>query len=309
MAAPKITLRQLHYLVALAATGHFRRAAERVGVTQPSLSAQIALLEQRLGIRLVERGTTVATLTPRGRDIVERAQHLLNDVQALEDSALDDPEGLRGTIRLGVSPTLGPYLMPHVVARLHRDHRDLRLHVREGSPDELLRDLSSGTHDAVLLQLPVVGHEFTVQRLFREDMLIAMAADDPLAAESMIDPAALANRGLLTLSPQYKMTEQILSLSIAVGAEVMRDYEGTSLDAIRQMAGMGMGLALLPSLYIRSEIRDEDDVRVRPIRGRAIYREVALAWRRSAGRAPAYQRLAAIVSEVERSIQPIGNWN
>lgn len=307
MSAPKITLRQCHYLVALASTGHFRRAAERVGVTQPSLSAQIALLEEKLGVRLVERGTTTALLTPRGRDVVERARRILSDVQALEDSALDDPDGLRGTIRLGVSPTLGPYLMPQVVARLHRDHRDLRIHVREGSPDDLVRDLAGGTHDALLVQLPVNGQEFTVQRLFREELLVAMPSDDPLASAAMIDPADLAGRGLLTLSFQYKMTDQITALGAAVGADVLRDYEGTSLDAIRQMAGLGMGLALLPSLYIRSEIRDEDDVVVRAIRGRAMFRDVAMVWRRSAGRAAAYHRLAAVVADVERSILPIGN--
>lgn len=157
MAGPKITLRQLQHLLALAETGHFRRAAEQVGVTQPSLSAQIALLEQRLGIRLVERGTTTAILTPLGRDIVDRARGIIADVQALEDSACADPAGLHGTIRLGVSPTLGPYLMPRVVARLHRDHRALRLHVRESAPDDLLRDLAAGGHDAVLVQMPIIG--------------------------------------------------------------------------------------------------------------------------------------------------------
>lgn len=306
MPGPKITLRQMQHLLALAETGHFRRAAQQVGVTQPSLSAQIALLEQRLGVRLVERGTTTAILTPLGRDIVERARNILADVQALEDSASEDPAALRGTIRLGVSPTLGPYLMPRVVARLHRDHRDLRLHVREGAPDDLLRDLAAGGHDAILVQMPIIGPEFTVQRLFREELLLAMAADDALGQAASIDPADLTGRGLLTLSPNYRMTEQIIALGAAVGAEVLRDYEGTSLDAIRQMAGLGMGLALLPSLYIRSEIRDEDDVIVRPVRGRAMYREMAMVWRRRAGRAAAYQRLAAVLSDVERSIKSIG---
>ncbi len=133
-----------------------------------------------------------------------------------------------------------------------------------------------------------------------------MAADDPLGDAQMIDPAALAGRGLLTLSPHYKMTEQIVTLGEAVGAPVLRAYEGTSLDAIRQMAGLGMGLALLPSLYIRSEIRDGDDVIVRSVRGKPMYRELAMAWRRRAGRASAYHQLADIVRDVERSILSIG---
>jgi len=306
MPSPKLTLRQLHYLQALASTGHFRRAAERVGVSQPSLSAQINLLEQRLGFDLVERGGSAAILTPRGRDIVERARRILADVQALEDSAHDDAQGLNGTVRLGVSPTLGPYLMPHVVARLHRDHPSLKLHVREGSPDELMRDLASGVHDTVLVQLPVVGNDFIVERLFRETLLLAMAADDPLAERDAIDSSDLSGRGLLTLSPRYKMTEQIIALCELVGAHVLRDYEGTSLDAVRQMAGMGMGLALLPSLYIRAEIREERDVVVRAIKGRDLYREMGLVWRRGAGRASAFQALAGIVTSVERTIPAIG---
>lgn len=306
MALTKITLRQLHYLLALATTGHFRRAAELVGVSQPSLSAQIALLEQGLAIRLVERGSTAAVLTPLGRDIVERARRILADVQALEDSAHDDTQGLTGTVRLGVSPTLGPYLMPHVVARLHRDHPHLKLHVREGFPDELIRDLASGVHDTVLVQLPIAGNDFIVERLFREGLSLVMAADDALAACDTIDSADLAGRGLLALSPRYKMAEQIVALGHAVGAHVLRDYEGTSLDAIRQMAGMGMGLALLPSLYIRAEVRDKQDVVVRPIKGRDLYRELGLVWRREAGRAPAFQELAAIVADVERAVTAIG---
>lgn len=306
MPQPHITLKQLRYLTALAATGNFHRAAEQAGITQPSLSAQIALLESVLGSRLVERGSTRAILTPLGRDIVDRAQRILTDVRSLEEAAHADPDGLSGTIRLGVSPTLGPYLMPHVVARLHRDHRDLRLHVREGSPDALLRDVASGMHDAVLVQLPVASDELVIARLFREELLVAMAADDPLRDKATIEPGDLAGRGLLTLSPDYRMSDQIQSLADAVGAQVLRDYEGTSLDAIRQMAGMGMGFALLPSLYIRSEIRDGDDVVVRAVRGRAMYRDVGLAWRKRAGHAAACQRIAAIVAEVERSILQIG---
>jgi LysR family hydrogen peroxide-inducible transcriptional activator len=297
MAAPPVTLRQLQYLTELAAAGHFRRAAQRIGVTQPSLSAQIALLEENLGVQLVERGTT-AVLTPVGRSVLERAQRILADVQALADTAQADQHGLSGTLRIGVSPTLGPYLMPHIVARLHREHQALKLHVREGSPEEMVRDLGAGLHDVVLAQLPVVGDAYVVSRLFREPVLVAMASDDPLAAQAVIEPSALAGRDLLTLSPSYKMSQQTAALAEAVGATVLRDYEGTSLDAIRQMAGMGMGLALLPALYVRSEIRENDDVVVRAIRGRPLHRDLGMVWRKSAGRAAAYKALCDLVVSV-----------
>lgn len=302
MGIPGVTLRQLHYFCELAATGSFRRAAERVGVTQPSLSVQIQLMEEQLGRTLVERGANANILTPVGREILGRAQTILAEVKALSDVAQADPDGLTGTIRFGASPTTGPYLMPQVVAKLHRDHPDLRLHVREANPDELIRELALGTHDLVLAQMPIAGDQFVTQRLFREPLILTMATDDPLTAHASVDPALLAGRGLLTLSPQYRLSDQIQAFGEAVGAHVLRDYEGTSLDAVRQMTGMGMGLALLPALYVRSEVRDVDDVTTRPLAARVIYRELGLVWRKSAGRATAFKRLADIVTKTAEAL-------
>jgi LysR family hydrogen peroxide-inducible transcriptional activator len=296
MPIPGITIRQLHYFCELAACGNFRRAAERIGVSQPSLSAQIQLMESQLGRTLVERGSGATMLTPIGREILGRAQTILAEVKALSDVAQGDPDGLTGTIRFGASPTTGPYLMPQVVAKLHREHPELRLHVREGHPDDLIRELAVGTHDVVLAQLPISGDAFVTQRLFREPLLLTMATDDPLTVHDTVDPALLGGRGLLTLSPQYRLSDQIQAFAEAVGAHVLRDYEGTSLDAVRQMTGMGMGLSLLPALYVRSEVRDEDDVTTRPLSDRVIYRELGLVWRGSAGRATAFRRLAEIVA-------------
>jgi LysR family transcriptional regulator, hydrogen peroxide-inducible genes activator len=294
MPAPAITLRQLYYFSELAGAGSFRRAAERAGVTQPSLSAQIQLLEAQLGHTLVERGAT-AILTPAGREVLARAQAILAEAHALKDAVQADPDGLSGTIRFGASPTTGPYLMPRVVKRLHRDHPELRLHVREGLPDDLIRDLLGGRHDVVLAQLPITGAGLVVRPLFREPLMLAMTGDDPLAAQAAVDPAALAGRELLALAPQYRLSDQIEAFGEMVGAHVLRDYEGTSLDAIRQMAGMGMGLALLPKLYLQSEVRADDDIVVRPLASRVPYRELGLVWRGAAGRAPAFERLAAII--------------
>jgi LysR family hydrogen peroxide-inducible transcriptional activator len=294
MPLPAITLRQLYYFSELAAAGNFSRAAERAGVTQPSLSAQIQLMEAHLGHTLVERGP-VAILTPAGREILARAHQILAEVNDLKEAIAADPGQLTGTIRFGASPTTGPYLMPQVVKRLHRQHPGLRLYVREGLPGDLVRELAAGKHDVVLAQLPLAGSGLFVRRLFREPLMLAMAVDDPLAAHEAVAPKALRDRQLLALAPQYRLSEQIEGLGEAVGAQVLRDYEGTSLDAIRQMAGMGMGLALLPALYVRSEVREEDDVTVRPLASRQIYRELGLVWRQAAGRAPAFEQLSNLI--------------
>jgi len=297
MARPRTTVRQLSYFVALADAGSFTRAAERMEVSQPSLSQQIRALETIVGAALFERGGP-AILTPLGRDLLERARRILLEVADLEDVGATSGDPLVGMIRLGVSPTLGAYLLPSVVGRLHREHPTLRVHVREGLPKALATGLANGVHDLILAQLPVAGRTFHSERLFREPLYVAMASDHPLHIKAVIAPEDLRGENLLTLLPEYRMAEQVAAIALEVEANVLRDYEGTSLDAIRQMAGMGMGLALLPELYVRQEIRKGDDVVVRPIEGGRYFREIGLLWRQGAGRAASYGVLADLLREV-----------
>lgn len=297
MHRPRTTTRQLSYFVALAETGSFTRAAERMGISQPSLSQQIRGLELVIGAPLFERGGP-ALLTPLGREALERARRILLDVTDLEEMRAASADALVGTIRLGVSPTLGAYLLPSLVARLHREHPTLRVHIREGLPSTLTSGLVAGDHDLILLQLPVAGRALHTERLFREALWLAMATDHPLSAKSAIEPADLRGQNLLTLVSEYRLAEQVAEIAADVGGIMLNDYEGTSLDAIRQMAGMGMGLALLPELYVRQEVRDGDDVIVRPIKGGRYYREIGLLWRVGAGRSPAYRLIADMLRAV-----------
>jgi LysR family hydrogen peroxide-inducible transcriptional activator len=292
MPRPGITTRQLRYFAALADVGSFTRAAERVGVSQPSLSQQITQLEAIIGGRLFERGGGPTILTPLGREALARARRILVELDDLELVRSATEDGLVGTIRLGVSPTLGAYLLPALVARLHREHPSLRVHVREGLPQNLVDGLSNGEHDIILAQLPAGGRGHHVERLFREPLHLAMAADHPLRARDAIDRADLAGEQLLTLDPGYRLAEQVAAVAEEVGATVLTDYEGTSLDAVRQMAGMGMGLALLPELYVRQEVREGDDVIVRRFANGRYYREIGLLWRVGAGRASAFRLIA-----------------
>lgn len=291
------TLRQLRYLIALAEHGSFTRGAAAVGVSQPSFSQQIALLERGLHGAVVERGRKTI-LTPLGRDAAASARRVLAEVSTFEALSERRDDALSGTIRLGVSPTLGPYILPQLVAQLHSTSPTLRVHVREGLPNTLIELLGDGFHDVILVQLPVEAPGLHVERLFREPLYVAMAADDVLVARDAVTPADLAGRGLLTLQPQYRMSDQVAALAEQVGGHVLRDYEGTSLDAIRQMAGMGMGLALLPRLYVRQEIRGGGDVIVRPLAGGRQYREIGLVWRGGAGRSRAFLTLARLLRRV-----------
>lgn len=300
-----LTLKQLRYLVVLVDTGHFRVAAEHCGIAQPSLSVQIQNLESFLGTRLIERRRSGVVLTPVGREVVARARSVLLDVQGIVDVSSSSKQSLVGTIRLGVKPTLGPYLLPRVVAALHRQHPDLKLYIREGAPHELEHELELGTHDLILAQLPVASSDLVVERLFREPVYLALAADHPLASQETVKTEDMAGLPILTLTPDYHLHDQVHTLCEELGASLVRDYEGTSLDALRQMVAMNIGATFLPALYANSEIRGDGDVVTKVLHGRQMSRSIGLVWRKGAGRAPAYLDIATVIRSVAREAFPM----
>ena len=298
---PPITLRQMRYLIALEETQHFREGAESCGISQPSLSVQIKTIEDTLGLILVERGRGPVRLTLAGREVARRAREILDAAQGILDLSVTLKSGLGGTIRLGTSATLGPYLMPHVISDLRASHPDLRLYIREAAPRDLLRELHDGVHDLILTQLPVSGATLSHARLFREPLAVALPAEHPLAARDTLDNDDLSDKTILSLSPAYALYDMISALCVETGAHLSREYEGTSLDALRQMVAMNMGLTFLPALYVESEIQGRArDVVTRPFRGRRFARSIGLVWRASSGAAPAYERLAAAIRDTAR---------
>ena len=298
---PPISLRQMRYLIALEETRHFREAAESCGISQPSLSVQIKTMEDALGLTLVERGRGPVRLSLAGREVARRAHGILDAAQGILDLSVTLKSGLGGTIRLGTSATLGPYLMPHVISDQRASHPDLRLYIREAAPRDLLRELHDGVHDLILTQLPVSGATLSHARLFREPLAVALPAEHPLAARDTLDNDDLSNKTILSLSPAYALYDMISALCVETGAHLSREYEGTSLDALRQMVAMNMGLTFLPALYVESEIQGRArDVVTRPFRGRRFARSIGLVWRASSGAAPAYERLAAAIRDTAR---------
>jgi LysR family hydrogen peroxide-inducible transcriptional activator len=298
---PLTSIRQLQCVVALAETLHFRRAAERCGISQPSFSAQIQAIEGELGVQLFERNRSRVVPTPIGREVAERARRTLAEIRGIEEFVAGvSTAGLAGTIRLGVKPTLGPYLLPHIVSVLHGSHPELKLYVRECAPREMEGQLERGDHDVVLAQLPVASRDVVVERLFREPLYLALARDHPLAEHREVHISDLEGLKILSLAPQYHLSDRVSELCREVGATLELGYEGTSLDALRSMVGMGMGATLLPALYARSELNPHSEVVVRPLVGRSMYRSVGLVWRRSAGRATAYKAIADVIRSVVR---------
>lgn len=300
MSHPLPTIRQLRYFVTLAQTGQYRRAAERLGLSQPSLSQQIAALEDVLGLRLVERGRRGAQLTPGGRDVLERAQKVLDDVEGLMEAANAMGRGGAGTLHLGATVTIGPYFLPRFLQHLHIKNPDMKLVARDGVPKDLLEELLAGTHDIILTQMPVAASDFNAHPLYREPMLLAVARDHPLATRDQVAREDLKGQDVLTLGAKLTLHAPLTQLCADVGARLRDDYIGTSLDALRQMVAMNMGVTFLPALYAQSEVpKTAGDVVLIPVRG-GFYRQVGLVWRKSSGKPRLIAQFAEVAERVVR---------
>lgn len=292
------TIRQLEYLVALAETRHFRKAAERVHVSQPTLSMQVKTLEQRLGAQLVERNRSMVVLTALGQQIAERARRVLREVRDIRELAKGHGSDLSGVVRLGVPPTIGPYLLPKVIPDLHDQHPELKLYVREDVPKALPLALEDGVFDVVLAPLPVPGKDLESWPLFREPLLLAMPSDDPLAGRGPVERSALMGRTILALESGHQLQEQVQAVCEQFGATISMEYEGTSLDAIRQMVALGMGMSFLPALYVHSELPKDARVHVSTLKARSIYRTIGMVHRRTSARTSAFRVLADLIRDV-----------
>jgi LysR family hydrogen peroxide-inducible transcriptional activator len=297
------TLRQLEYLLAVADTLHFRRASERVNTTQPTLSEQLKALEDRLGAQLVERNRSRVVLTPVGVEVVDIARRMLRDAQEIRAITQRHGGTLAGVVRLGVSPTVGAYMLSRVIPVLHKRFPDLRLHVRESLPQTLSRGLDEGTFDLIITPLPIRGADFEVETLFREPLHVAMATDHPLAARANLGRADLAGAEVLTLGPGYHLHDIVAQLCEEVGARVRYDYEGTSLDTLREMVATGLGLSFLPGLYVRTAVARDPSVRTALVQGLDAHRTVGMAWRRTTARRSSFKQIAELCrTTIEREL-------
>lgn len=300
------TLRQLEYLVALADTGHVGRAAERAGVSQPTLSMQIAELEKRLGVTLAERGRGGALLTAAGRDAALRAREILRSVEELKESAAGARTGMGGRLRLGVLPTIGPYLLPHILPALHRRYPDLRLYVREDFPGPLETGLLDGRFDLLITSLPVDLGGIETEPVFREELMLALPSDHPAARKAKVPRDALGGENILALELGHRYHQQVRALSEELGAQILPDFEGTSLDTLRQMAAMGTGVTFLPALYVHADSGRRGDVAMKSLDPAPPTRTVGLAWRRNSPARDDFLAVGELIRSRIRSIRITG---
>lgn len=296
-----LSLKQIQYFSAVAEYGSFRQASARLNITQPTLSNQVAAMEKTLGLQLFERSRKGINPTPEGRELLISARRVLEEAQGFTNQAALLSGGGMGTYRLGVTPTLGPYLLPHLLGPIHARYTDLKLYVREDAPSDLESGLINGQHDLILTTQPVMSTDLVVSPLMREPLKLALAQDHRLGNKPRINRMDLLGEPVLTISEHHLFHRQITELCEKVGAVVRRDYEGTSLDTLRQMVVMGMGIAFLPALYVKSEIRDSSELRVTDVEGINVVRNHALVWRNTSPARNFYRELADQIRETVES--------
>lgn len=276
-----MTLRELQYLVALATHRSFRRAAEACLVSQPTLSTQIAKLEDELGVVLLERGRRAVMLTPAGRDAVERAQRILREVEEMREAARRAGAVEAGLLRLGVFPTLGPYLLPHLVPPVRLRFPQLNLQLFEEKSAVLLSRIEQGSLDAAFLALPLREEKLHCEPLFSEPFLVAVPANHPLANRDVVRLEDLEQESLMLLDEGHCLREQALEVCELAGAEETTEFRATSLETLRQMVIAGMGATLLPMLATGGASQTPDSMRLLPFEGGEASRQIGLVWRQT----------------------------
>jgi LysR family hydrogen peroxide-inducible transcriptional activator len=277
-----MNLRDLRYLVALADHKHFGRAAAACFVSQPTLSTQIRKLEEELGVSLVERAPRRVMLTPVGRDIAERARRVVAEVTQMGEVARRSQDPEAGSVRLGLFPTLAPYLLPHVLPGIRARFPRLELLLVEEKTDALLARLREGRLDAAILALPLHDESLHVEPLFQEPFVMAVPQTHVFARRTR--PLALHEldqEHLLLLEEGHCLRDQALDVCRLAGANERDGFRATSLETLRQMVAAGIGVTLLPMLAVQPPVPPSPDVHLLPFAGKPPSRDIAMVWRRS----------------------------
>lgn len=294
-----MNLRDLSYLVAVADHRHFGRAAEACFVSQPTLSTQIRKLEAELGVELIERSPRHVMLTEAGERVVERARVIVRESDNIREIArrTTDPES--GSLRLGLFPTLGPYLLPHVVPAIRARFPRLELLLVEEKTEEVLQRLRDGKLDAALLATPVHDDQLHEELLFSEDFVLAVPAAHPLAAtDGPVDVSVLAGQSVLLLEDGHCLRDQALAVCHLSGASERGGFRATSLETLRHMVAAGVGITLLPALSVQPPVSPSDDIHLLRFSEPVPRRQIAMYWRRSSG----YRDFLPAFADVIRSM-------
>jgi LysR family transcriptional regulator, hydrogen peroxide-inducible genes activator len=299
-----ITLRQLRYLTSLARHRHFGRAAEDCAVTQPALSMQVRELEREIGAELVERRPGDIVLTDTGIEVAERAEHILAATRDLIDF-VRHRDVLSGALKLGIIPTLAPYVLPRVLPRLQSTHPRLRLEVRETQTSVLLDELARGELDCVMVALPAERADVDTLKLFDDPFLLAAPVTDKQLPRRRVGVADVDQRRLILLEEGHCLRDQALAFCATNRQDAAAGLGATSLATVMQMVANGYGVTLVPEVAAEVELRD-NRVRLLRFADPEPVRTIGLAWRRTSPRRKDFEALATIVVETIGSSSALG---
>jgi LysR family hydrogen peroxide-inducible transcriptional activator len=297
------TIKQLQYLVALRQHGHFGRAAEACFVTQSTLSAGLRELENLLGIVLVERTRRVVRFTPLGQKIAEKALRVLRESEELTDMARAEGKPLHGELRLGVIPTIAPFLLPAMLPRLRAEWPNLKLFLREETSQAACDALHRGQLDCVLLAMPYSCGDVDKAPLFDDRLFVAFPRGEaPL--EAIVEPGAIDEHRLLMLEDGHCLKDHALAACNRPEMRAEATMMGTSLHTLVQMVDNGLGVTFVPGMAIEAGILEGTGVDARPLKSDHGFRSVALIWRRSSPREEEFQLLAETLRQIATDIIP-----
>jgi LysR family hydrogen peroxide-inducible transcriptional activator len=292
-----MNLRDLRYLVALADTKHFGRAAEKSHVSQPTLSAQIRKLEDYLGVQLVERQPRKVALTDVGERVVDRARRILRDSDEMVELAKLSRDPLSGKLRVALIPTLGPYLLPTVAPKIRKALPKLQLLLYEYQTEVLLQRLRDGELDLGILALGHETEDFEKRVLFDEPFTVALPATHPLAKKASLKIEDLSGETLLLLEDGHCLRDQALDVCSRIDVREAQDFRATSLETLRQMVAAGLGITLLPELSTEGPFAQVRNLAVRPFAKPVPRRTIGAVWRKSSTRIPAVAAVCDVIAE------------
>jgi LysR family transcriptional regulator, hydrogen peroxide-inducible genes activator len=292
-----MNLKDLKYLVALADTGHFGKAAERTFVSQPTLSAQLKKLEDYLGVKLVERQPKNVQLTEVGRQVVVRARRMLDDCDEIVALARSNTDPFTGKLKLGLIPTVGPYLLPRVMLKLRKALPKLGLMLYEYQTEPLLKRVREGEIDVAVLALPVAHDGMESRDLYQESFTVALPSNHPLAAKSNVKVADLKGQTLLLLEDGHCLRDQALEVCSRIDVREAEDFRATSLETLRQMVIAGLGVTLLPEMAVEAPFNSQRGLAIRPFAKPTPSRTVGAVWRKTTTRGAAIAAACDVISE------------
>lgn len=296
-----MNIRDLEYLIAVDEERHFHRAAERCFVSQPTLSGQLKKLEQELGVLLIERNNRLVSITEAGQAVLAHARTALTEVNAIKDVASYYHDPMVGDVRVGIIPTIAPYLLPIIMAKLNKAFPKLKIWLYEYQTHVLLEKLQKSKLDFLILALPIEKHDFTELDLFREPFRLAVKKNHSLAKKKQINMGDIAQQELLLLEEGHCLRGHILDVCLLAGVKEQGQYHATSLETLRHMVGEGMGMTLIPELAVPTRTTKIDEIRYIEFSDPKPNRRIGMLYRNNSYREETFNN----ISELIKSVLPV----